>query len=386
MAWGREFLHNDKEKILRGELWLEQQTRLAALGLSLCPYVERGTLHKLAERLGGVEAVWQADPIEWNTAVRIRDDTANRLNQWRASFDYGRSVASLKSAGIWYSIRGEESYPRSLFDLANPPIVLFGMGRRSLIDTPTCRVGVVGTRRASGYGLESATWIGETLSKAGCTVISGLALGIDGAAHKGALHGSGGTIAVLASGVDVCYPPTHRALYDSVLKTGAVVSEYPPGSEVAKHRFPERNRLIAALSGTLVVVQAGEKSGAMRTVDAALELGKEVYAVPGPITSVHYRGSNRLLQEGAQLLIDPTELLLDLGYKVETDVSSLQVPDRWQVLYEGLSEPTSAASLATQLDSPIANVYAGLLELELAGLVARGAGGFYQRVWQGSRH
>lgn len=364
---------------------MEQQTRLATLGLSLCPYVERGTLQKLTERLGGVEAVWQAEAVEWQSVVKMRPDTSERLNEWRANFDFVRAVARLKSAGIWYSIRGEAGYPTSLFDLTNPPLVVFGMGRRSLLESPTCTVGIVGTRRASGYGLESATWIGETLSKAGCTVISGLALGIDGAAHKGALEGSGGTMAVLASGVDVCYPPTHRALYASVLRTGAVVSEYPPGAEVAKHRFPERNRLIAALSRTVVVVQAGEKSGALRTVDAALELGKDVYAVPGPITSVHYRGSNRLLQQGAQLLLDPQELLLDLGHNVEVTSSSLQVPDRWQILYDGLMEPRSAMALATQLNSPIANVYAGLLELELAGLVSRGAGGFYQRVWQGAR-
>lgn len=362
---------------------MEDESRIASLGLALCPVLERGSLHKLMERLGGPLSVWHADPQEWSRAVKLRPQTLSKLRQWRDSFDYETSLRTLENMGIWYLYQKDELYTHGLLELTHPPLVLFGLGRKELLRSSVCKVSVIGTRRASRYGLESATWIGDTLSQAGCAVVSGLALGVDGAAQKGALQGRGGTIAVLAGGVDMCYPVEHQKLYENITRVGAVVSEYPPGLPVAKHRFLERNRIIAALGTRLVVVQAGEKSGALKTVDMALELGKEVYGVPGPITSVHCRGSNRLLQQGAQILIDPVDLLLDIGITGNSRTQNLQVPYRWQALYDSLMEPINAGELAFLLNLPLANVYAGLLELELAGLIQRGSGGFYQQVRPG---
>lgn len=356
------------------------ESRIAALGLAMCPDLERGTLHKLLDGFGRALTVWKADSGAWQTVVQMRPETIIKLTRWRAQFNYDAALATLHERQMWLIYRDEEGYPEELIALRHPPLVIFGLGNKALLNSEKCKVSVVGTRRASGYGLESAAWIGETLSQAGCVVVSGLALGIDGAAQKGALQGSGGTIAVLAGGADVCYPVDHQGLYGNVIRLGAVISEYPPGLPVAKHRFLERNRLIAALGAALVVVQAGEKSGALKTVDEALEIGKDVYAVPGPITSVHCRGSNRLLQQGAQTLIDPSDLLADLGLEWMQKPEQTKVPQRWQLLYENLMEPASAGSLAEVLNLPVANIYAALLELELAGLVERKSGGFYQRI------
>ncbi len=278
-------------------------------------------------------------------------------------------------------VRGDENYPVSLLDLMDPPLVLFGMGDARYLAGDVKKVAVIGTRRASGYGLECANWIAKTLADNGVTVVSGLALGIDAAAHNASVCAPGSTVAVLASGVDVCYPSSNRGLYENILRAGALVSEYAPSAVAAKHRFPERNRLIAALSSHVVVVQAGEKSGALRTVDAALELGRDVYVVPGPITSVHFRGSHRLLQQGAQVLVDPNDVLLDLNVTtLQTSLRNPQrVPERWSGLYELLTEAITAQDLARQLAVPPAHVYSGLLELELLGAVQRLPGGFYRR-------
>ncbi len=335
------------------------------------------SLLRLIEALGSATRVWEAHPREWMEAVRLQPATVRRLEDWRRRVQPRQLETQLAERGVHCLVRGLPDYPKSLLHLTYPPLCLFVSGRTAALNR--LGVGVVGTRRASAYGLEAARWTGQVLAQAGFCVVSGMALGIDAAAQEAALAAGGWTVAVLASGTDICYPPSHRSLYEYIQRRGLLVSEYPPGTSVARHRFPERNRILAALSHVVVVIQAGERSGALRTADMALELGRDVYAVPGPITSIHCRGSNRLLQDGARLLIDPHDLVSDLGGALDSACCEAhRPPERWQALYEAALMHASPDQLASSLGWPLARVYTGLLELEMGGWLGRAPGGGYR--------
>lgn len=356
------------------------QEREFRIALALCPFLEPSTLRKLMIAFGSAKNIWEADVESWRACIRMHTNTIQRLHQWRS---WNRDLAcyerNLLTRQVGIIVMGDESYPAAFYQLADPPVVLFTMGDASLLHQ--MNVSIIGTRRASGYGLEATRWIAEIINQEGISIVSGLAMGIDGAAHQAALHRFGKTIAVLGSGIDVCYPPSHHLLYHQIIEMGLVISEYAPGVSAAKYHFPERNRLIAALGAITIVVQAGERSGSLRTVDYALELGKDVYVVPGPITSIHFRGSHRLLQEGARLLLDPIDVLKDLGLKANLDSihSVVQIPARWAELYQAISELTHPTQLALDLQLPLSHVHAGLLELELSGYVVRARDGTYQK-------
>lgn len=360
---------------------MEDDERNAALALSLCTSLERSTLRKLVRACGGPEQVWEADVQTWRGACQLRDDTVAQLDTWRRTFPVNRAQAQVLNRGMHCTVQGDANYPRRLLDLHDPPLVLFA-SRPIDSDWWGQSISIVGTRRASGYAIEAALWVSETLAAHGFNVVSGLALGVDGAAHQGALKADGMTTAVLASGVDVCYPPHHRKLYKEISAHGVVISENPPGVPVAKWRFPERNRIIAALSEQLIIVQAGDKSGALRTVDFALELGRDVYVVPGPITSIHFRGSNRLMQQGSEVLLDPLDLITRLSGPVTVTAASDKVPERWRELFDAIEGEVPSIVLAKTLGVPLSHVYAGLLELELAGHIHKRAGGMYAKARQ----
>jgi len=203
--------------------------------------------------------------------------------------------------------RGEPGWPPRLEHLGDPPRRLWLLGPLSPGSGPA--VAVVGARRASAVGMDVARELGRGLAGIGATVISGMALGIDGAAHRGALDGGGETIAVLGCGVDVCYPPAHRGLHRRIAMLGCLISEDPPGTEPLHWHFPRRNRLIAALCSAVVVVEAGERSGALSTARHAADLGREVFAVPGSVAATSTLGSNRLLRDGATPLLGLDDLL-----------------------------------------------------------------------------
>lgn len=225
------------------------------------------------------------DERELFTNTRIHESTQSSIRSWRRTrLRQGKVEAQLATQGIHCVVFGDELYPVSLQDLFDPPLVLFATGRVGLLQSAP-RMSIVGTRRASSYGMEACKWVASTLVRSGVTVVSGMALGIDGTAHTAALADEGQTIAVLGCGVDISYPQSHRTLHREIAESGLIVSEYAPGSEAAKHRFPERNRIIAGLSETTIVIQAGERSGALSTALAALDLGRDVYVVPGPITT-----------------------------------------------------------------------------------------------------
>ena len=203
--------------------------------------------------------------------------------------------------------RANDDYPLHLRAVPASPPTLYVRGR--IVPDDALAVAVVGARRATPYGLEVAEQLGFALAARGITIVSGLARGIDSAAHRGALASGGRTIAVLGSGVDVIYPPENRRLAVEIAARGALVSQFAPGTPPLPYQFPERNRVIAAMSLAVVVVEAAEKSGALITAGCAAELGREVLAVPGRVTSPESRGAHRLIQDGAGLVQDVDDVI-----------------------------------------------------------------------------
>jgi DNA processing protein len=273
---------------------------------------------------------------------------------------------------------GEAEYPPSLLDLADPPAVLYVRGRdlRSLRSP----VAVVGSRQCSALGREVAVDIGRGLAAVGACVVSGAARGIDTGAHRGALDAAGTTAAVLGSGIDVLYPPGSRRLLEEIELAGAIVSEYPPGVRAEPFRFPARNRIVAGLARALVVVEGAGRSGSMISVDHALDLGREVFAVPGPVTSPLSEVPLALIREGAGMIRGAEDLLEDLGFDERPPSAGrpTELPRDELRVYEGLMGPSLPDAVARAANVSIPDAVAVLTRLELRGLV-RNVGGRYER-------
>ena len=312
----------------------------------------------------------------------------SRLELAHESFDVEDVRARLSAARLQVVCRHDEHYPPQLLAASDAPAVLHVAGDPALL-TALSRdaapaVAVVGARRAGPDGLEVARGLGRGLAAAGITVVSGMALGIDSAAHAGALEVAGPTVSVLAGGADMPYPASKRSLYRALVQTQAVISEMPPGFRPFRWCFPARNRTIAALASVTIVVEATERSGSLITAELAQDLGRAVGAVPGPVTAPRYAGSNALLRDGA-LVIRHAQDALDeaLGIGVATALGGRRA-DRLEPQLRALLErvengrDTVSALAATPGEAQMA--LAGLGELELLGFVRRGPGGRYVRL------
>lgn len=266
-------------------------------------------------------------------------------------------------------------YPPLLAELHDPPAAIHVRGDAEILAEPA--VAIVGARSCSSYGARVARELARELAGAGVVVISGLARGIDGEAHRGTLDAGGRTVAVLGCGIDRDYPRSHSELARRIRERGAVVSEYPPGIEPAPWRFPARNRIIAGLCAATVVVEARERSGALITADFALELGRDVFAVPGEITSALSAGTNDLLRQGAAPLLSAGDVLGALGLEPAARQLPPLSPAASQVLRLLADGARDVDDVARASGRPTAEVAAVLVELELAG-IANGADGLYR--------
>jgi len=283
----------------------------AALGLALVAAEgTRGVLGLL--RRHSPEEVWAAgrrDLLEWTEGRPWVD----RFIDLRSRTFPREASSAVAAAGLVFIPWGSAGYEADLLALDLPPAGLFVKATPDAFDqfSVGARVAVVGTRKASDYGLRVARAIGRAFAERGVWVVSGLALGIDGRAHRGCLEAGGRSAAVLGCGADVIYPRRHRELYERVSSEGVILSELPPGVRPAPWSFPERNRLLAAISHAVVVVEAPRRSGALITAHRALDLGREVFAVPGRVQESVNEGSNRLLYDGATMCLDPASLVED---------------------------------------------------------------------------
>ncbi len=271
---------------------------------------------------------------------------------------------------------GDTDFPDILTKITDPVEQLFCIGDISLLSKLS--MAVVGSRKCSQYGKQSAFNIGEALALNNAVTISGMAIGVDSMAHLGALKKGGGTIAVLGCGVDVCYPKKNKSLYDEICEKGLVISEYAPGIPPAPWRFPMRNRIIAAIASSVAVIEAGEKSGAAITALRAAEIGTDVFALPGNITSLYSVGTNRLIRDGARIITSVDDLMIEAGIfsdKKTVEMNSLEIEDllgtEEKQVYEAISrqEGITVSALCDQLRKSSSAVNGIITVLELKGMI-----------------
>ncbi len=289
-------------------------------------------------------------------------------------FDETAFLARLREAGVRWIARSAPEFPPLLHAIHDPPPGLFVRGSADADLLRRATVAVVGARSCSPYGAQVARMLGRELGRAGLVVVSGLARGVDGEAHRGALEAGEATVAVLGCGIDRDYPAAHRELAARIRATGLAVSEYAPGVEPAPWRFPARNRIIAGLSAATVVVEARDRSGALITADLALEEGREVFAVPGEITSALSSGTNDLLKLGASPLTASTDVL-DVFGLTGVEAEPVDLGSSAEVVLARLRDgPASADELAYATGLDAGALASALTELELAGCAVAGGG------------
>jgi len=336
----------------------------------------------LMDHFGTAQAAWEASP-EALEASGLSHKIVKNLLQVRASVDLDAIWEELAAQDVKLLTWEDEAYPRRLRQLDQAPPLLYLRGELKPEDE--WAVAVVGTRRVTAYGRQVAEELGDYLARNGITVVSGLALGVDGAAHQAALNAGGRTIAVLGNGIDKVYPPRHRQMAEQIIENGALLSDYPLGTMPESHNFPPRNRIISGLSMAVVVVEAGSKSGALITAGFAAEHGREVFAVPGNVYAPQSKGTNRLIRDGAHPLLEFEELLqvLDLAHADEHKTARKVLPaDATEAkLFEVLrQEPMHVDEIRKHTDLPIEQVTATLALMELKGLVRQVGGMNYVAV------
>ncbi len=293
-------------------------------------------------------------------------------------------VKRMEKQGICMLLRGEDAYPAKLTQISAAPYALFVKGNPLPLCTGKC-MAVVGARVCTDYGRRYAARYARELAGAGVGIVSGMAHGVDGAAHRGALDAGGYTAAILGCGVDICYPREHIGLYEDILrKGGSILSEYPPGTPPLPKHFPARNRIISGLSDAVLVMEAGERSGSFITVDRALEQGKDVYALPGPADSRLSLGCHELIRQGAGILITP-ESLLEEAYGIMTYLSEkskqkkIMLESRENMVYSCLRlNPRSLQQLSQETGIEIKELMECLVSLELSGAVEEVSKNYYR--------
>lgn len=346
------------------------------LGFNLISGVGPARFRRLLSYFGTAETAWRASPREL-TAAGLDSRTLETLVSRRSRIDLDVEMERLVQAGVVLVTLEDDSYPPLLTHVTDAPPLLYVRGVVRPGDE--LAIAVVGTRRATVYGKQVCErLIGEVAGR-GVTVVSGLARGIDAVAHRAALAAGGRTIAVVACGVDVVYPPDHRTLAAEIATNGAVLSEYPLGTPPEAGNFPARNRLISGMSRLTLVVEAGETSGALITANFALEQGRDVLAVPGSILAPGCVGTNRLIQQGAKLVQDAEDILSELdvvavGRQLEFRAIAPVDPVERSLLDLLSGEPLHIDEIVRQANLPVASVSSALALLELKGM-ARQVGG-----------
>ena len=366
---------------------MEDEDRAKYLFLSL---LQARIGSSLVKHLGDLapEAVLRMPVVELAGRAKISPKASRAFEELQRVFDPDRLQDRLAAKGLEALTPVDEAYPNQLRSIPDPPPALFVNGAIP----ETVSVALVGSRKASATGIETARALGLALSERGVCVVSGLALGVDAAAHEGAVAAGGVTVGVLGCGIDIIYPRRNRGLFESVRRHGALISEYYLGEAPLAWRFPARNRIIAGLAGTVVVVEAPEQSGALITARHALDAGRDVWAVPGPPGVRECRGSNGLLADGAGVLWDIPEFVDAVAREIRNPARGVASGDA-QPLPTGLEdteaavlsgvgfEPRGVDVVAKRSGVEMAKVLTALALLELKGFVSRdGVGSFVRRA------
>lgn len=361
-------------------------SQLAAwLKLEQAPGLGFMTAHRLLSTFGSPEAVFDAG------AAQLRSVVGDKLAGVLLAPPSAATLALIDKTLAWAALDGnhlltlaDDAYPRLLLEIADPPLLLYAKGRIALLNRPS--LAVVGSRNASAQGAAHARQFAQALSAAGLAIISGLALGIDTAAHEGALLDGGATVAVIGTGADIVYPARNHALAHRIAEQGCIVSEYALGTPALPANFPRRNRIISGLARGTLVVEAAAQSGSLITARLAAEQGRDVYAIPGSIQSPLARGCHDLIRQGARLVENAHDILNDFtglqGHAPATEnPMSLPVPEQTdnELLKIIGYDPVSLNVLAVRAGLDTATMNAQLLTLELDGQVEMLAGGMVRR-------
>ena len=347
------------------------------------PGLGNGKIRQLYEETACAEEIYHLPLQQLKKVKGITEEDIKSIHKSQRKWDVDKEWFHLMEQGIGFVSQEQPAFPEKVRHIHNAPYALYYVGK--LPDENRKTVAIVGARVRSAYGGQIATEIGKALSQNGIQVVSGLARGIDRDAHQGALEGAGDTYAVLGCGVDICYPSENRYLYNKMIETGGIISEYPPGTQPATGRFPARNRIIAGLSHCVVVVEAKEKSGSLITADFAMEEGRDVYAVPGRIYDPLSQGCNRLIKQGAGVLISIEDFLSDL--EVLREINYTQIDFRKNLLEKDESlvysltdfRPIGVATLVEKTGISISRLLEILEKLVSLGLIKETFTNYYIR-------
>ena len=360
----------------------------ACITLNMLPTVGPVRLRKLLEVFREPQQVLVAKRSELRKVEGIGNEVADQISTWESTVDLAAELKRVRDFGATVITQESPSYPRPLREIHAPPIVLYVWGE--LRERDHHAIGVIGARRTTHYGMESAKKLSYQLAYAGLTVISGLARGIDTAAHQGALAAKGRTVAVIGAGLAKLYPPENAVLAEKIRSgNGAIVSEFSMAVEPDRQTFPIRNRIISGWSHGILVVEAGLNSGALITSAQALEQGRSVYAVPGHINAPSAMGSNRLIQQGAKLVMDASDILDDLQIllpdtKPSPEAAVRPLPplsEEERRVYDAIEQTeTPIDDIATKSELPTSMVSSILLQLELKRLVKQLPGKYFVKL------
>lgn len=342
------------------------------------------TIHQLKEQFHTFERVWKTSEQELKQCSFMDKKRLLGLAECKIKEEsYKREYDRLQREDIRYITYWENDYPERLQCFRDKPPALFVKGKLPEDDTPTAAI--VGARNCTAYGRQTAEYLARELSRAGISVISGLALGVDGAAHRGCLEAGGETYAVLGCGVNICYPKENYRLFEEVVSRGGVISELLPGTIPSSMHFPMRNRIISGLSDAVIITEAREKSGSLITGDLALEQGKEVFAVPGRVNDPLSAGCNRLIRSGAAICLGVEDVLEFYGMKYrksmdENKKSEKRLAKREKLVYSFLdSRPKSLEEIVKNCQISVSEAMESLMELELLGMIQSEGNQYYCR-------
>lgn len=366
----------------------DEEETLAALQINLTPGLGPILQTRLLNRFGSAIAAMQANGSELMSVAGISAKLSAAITAGRNCTEAAEELEKARQHDVLIFARNAEGYPRSLIEICDPPPILYVKGR--ILPEDAMAVAIVGSRHCTHYGRTQAERLAAGLARAGVTVISGLARGIDGAAHRGALDAGGRTIAVCAPGLLTIYPPEHRGLAEEIITRGALISESPLDRGPQKGLFPQRNRIISGLSLGVIIVEAGRKSGALHTARHAMEQGREVFALPGRIDSPASEACHDLIRDGATLIRDVRDVLESLGPPVDPIQTApdrqLHVPrelnltDQEQAILNLIdTAATPIDQVLAQAEMPASRVLSTITVLEMKKLVRRLPGSFLER-------
>ncbi|MBZ0133829.1 MAG: DNA-processing protein DprA [Rhodocyclaceae bacterium] len=350
------------------------------LRLTLAPGIGGETQRRLLSAFGLPGHIFSASAAV--LADTISHKQAGLLLQHDSAEDVAKALAWSNEAGNAILTLADTAYPQCLLDAPDPPTVLYVKGRVELLNAPA--LAIVGSRNATPQGESNAEAFAAALANAGLTIVSGLALGIDAAAHRGGLRGVGSTIAVIGTGIDRVYPARNQALARDIAASGAIISEFPLGTPALRENFPRRNRVISGLARGCLVVEAAERSGSLITARLAGEQGRDVFAIPGSIHSPLSKGCHKLIKQGAKLVDNAGDILEELGLpaQIETNAAAASALNAETAsLLDCIGhDPLDVDTLASRSGLTAEKLYAILLQMELDGRIASLPGGRFQRI------